>query len=259
MAGMTGDTPEPQTSGADTMSDTQASTAVECPLPIPDSKVPQSIPAATEASPPVTVTDTATHETEALSDTQTTEPVECPLPIPDNKVPAGGVVPARRHRATKYARKCFIEALKATGNVSEACRRAGGFTRQHAYKMRDRFPAFRAEWDEAEQDATDALELEARRRAIEGVATPLVSMGKLVKDDDGKVIEIREYSDNLMALLLRGHRPERFRENINVTGTITLDLSGRLDGAALRLEQQKQLLARTIIDAEATPTTDNES
>src|SRR5581483_3391490 len=87
----------------------------------------------------------------------------------------------RRHRVTAHARKSFLEALKATGNVSEACRRAGGFSRMHAYRLRDADPEFAAAWAEAEETATDSLELEARRRALEGVARPLVSMGKLVK------------------------------------------------------------------------------
>ena len=37
--------------------------------------------------------------------------------------------------------------------------------------------------DEAEEIATDRLEDEARRRAVEGVAEPLVSAGKLVRDE----------------------------------------------------------------------------
>jgi len=61
-------------------------------------------------------------------------------------------------------------------------------------------------------------------------------MGKLVKDDDGKPIEIREHSDHLMAILLKGHRPEKYRENVNISGTVTMELSARIDNAIKRFE-----------------------
>jgi len=81
---------------------------------------------------------------------------------------------------------------------------------------------------------------------MEGVAKPLVSMGKLVKDDAGNVIETREYSDHLMTTLLKGHRPQKYRDNINVSGTIVLDLSSRLDvrrraGSVFRRTQAARL------------------
>ena len=141
----------------------------------------------------------------------------------------------RTHRVTAHARKSFIETLRQTGNVAEACRRSG-FSRKHAYRMRGKNPAFAAAWLEAEEIAADALELEAWRRAVEGVPKPLVSMGKLVLGADGKPIEMREYSDHLMITLLKARRPERFRENINVSGTVTHELSARLDEAIQRLK-----------------------
>ena len=44
---------------------------------------------------------------------------------------------------------------------------------------------------------------------MEGVPEPLVSAGKLVRDDNGQPIAIRRYSDNLLVALLRAHRPPR--------------------------------------------------
>jgi len=112
---------------------------------------------------------------------------------------------------------------------------------------------------EAEQIATDALELEARRRAVEGVAKPLVSMGKLVRDDDGKVIEVRDYSDHLMLALLRGHRPERFREAA-LRVDVTFDIGSRLDTAlryrasAGRVIEGDSTATATAIEGEPTDT-----
>ncbi len=57
--------------------------------------------------------------------------------------------------------------------------------------------------------ATDRLEDEARRRAVEGIEEPLVSAGKLVRDDHGQPIWVRRYSDNLLLGLLKARRPPR--------------------------------------------------
>jgi hypothetical protein len=66
-----------------------------------------------------------------------------------------------------------------------------------------RDPDFAARWADALEEACDALEAEARRRAVEGVEEPVVSAGKLV-------CTVRRYSDTLLLALLRAHRPERF-------------------------------------------------
>jgi hypothetical protein len=44
----------------------------------------------------------------------------------------------------------------------------------------------------------DALEAEAWRRAVDGVPEPLVSGGKVVRNDDGQPLAIRRYSDSLI-------------------------------------------------------------
>src|SRR5579872_7498788 len=136
------------------------------------------------------------------------------------------------HRVTAHARKAFLDALRQTGNVAEACRRSGnpGFSRKHAYRMRDADPEFAAAWAEAEQIATDALELEARRRAVEGVTEPFVSLGRIVRTDDGAMLMRTTYSDRLLETLLRGHRPEKYRDN-TVKLDVTFDIGSRLDTA----------------------------
>ena len=56
-----------------------------------------------------------------------------------------------------------------------------------AYDWRQRDQGFRAQWDEALQDGIDVLEGEARRRALGG-------------------------SDRLLEFLLRGQRPDVYRD-----------------------------------------------
>jgi hypothetical protein len=81
-----------------------------------------------------------------------------------------------------------------------------GTSRTRVYELRKNDTAFAAAWDEAEDIATDKLEDEARRRAIEGIGEPLVSAGKLIRGDDGQPIMVRRYSDNLLLALLKARR-----------------------------------------------------
>jgi len=122
------------------------------------------------------------------------------------------VVAMTRIRWTRQARDKFLNRLRRTGNVSAAAR-AVKLSRSRAYEIRQRDPVFAAAWDDAEQEAVDLLEGEARRRAAEGVAQPLVSAGKLVRDDAGKVVTVLRYNDRLLEFLLRAHRPDKFKSD----------------------------------------------
>ena len=83
----------------------------------------------------------------------------------------------KRLKLTKERRERFLQALADIGNVAAAIGVAGT-SRTRAYELRKADPAFATAWQEAEEIATDRLEDEARRRAVEGVAEPLVSAGK---------------------------------------------------------------------------------
>jgi len=110
------------------------------------------------------------------------------------------LIPARR--------ELFLKALADTGSVTAAVAVAGT-SRTRVYELRKADQAFASAWEEAEEIATDRLEDEARRRAVEGVPELLVSAGKLVRDDDGQPLVVRRYSDNLLLALLKAHRPAR--------------------------------------------------
>jgi len=112
----------------------------------------------------------------------------------------------RKLKLTPARQKHFLKALSESGSVRTAAAVAGT-SRTRVYELRKADPAFAAAWDEAEEIATDRLEEEARRRALEGVPEPLVSAGKLVRGDDGQPITIRRYSDRLLTELLRARRP----------------------------------------------------
>ena len=114
----------------------------------------------------------------------------------------------KRLKLTRARQARFLEVLADTGNVTAAVA-AAGISRTRAYERRKTDPAFATAWDEAEDIATDRLEDEARRRAIEGVAEPLVSAGKLVRRDDGQPITVRRYSANPLLALIKARRPPR--------------------------------------------------
>jgi len=84
----------------------------------------------------------------------------------------------------------FLELLRQTANVRLSADGAG-IDRGTAYHRRQRDADFAAAWAQAEADAVDVLEAEARRRAL-------------------------SVSDNLLMFLLKAHRPERFRETIRI-------------------------------------------
>jgi hypothetical protein len=111
----------------------------------------------------------------------------------------------------------FLAALAETANISEACRRTGA-GRRTAYDWREADSEFAKGWDDALETGTDALEGEARRRAIEGVERYQISGGKVV-EYGGKPVTIREFSDNLLIALLKAHRPDKFRDNARVEMT----------------------------------------
>jgi hypothetical protein len=122
--------------------------------------------------------------------------------------------------STKGRREAFLRALADTGIVTVAAGVAG-VTRARAYQVRKADPAFAAAWDDAEEKAADALEAEAWRRAVVGVPVPLVSGGKVVRDDEGQPLLIRQFSDPLLITLLKapsrtlqgpyGNRARHFR------------------------------------------------
>lgn len=121
-----------------------------------------------------------------------------------------GVV-KRMHKPRWY--KAFIACMRDTGNVRESCE-AAGITRTSAYNQRKADEEFAAQWDEAMEEAADALETEARRRAHEGLRRY-----KFLRD--GTPIEHpvtrepyyeHEYSDRLLEFLLKGARPDKFRD-----------------------------------------------
>ena len=97
--------------------------------------------------------------------------------------------------------------MKNSGNVRASCS-AAGISRSAAYVWRNRFKTFAKEWDEAKDDAVDALDLEAWKRATEGA------------------------SDRLLMFLLKAHKPSVY----NPVTRSELELGGKGKGGAITVQ-----------------------
>lgn len=112
----------------------------------------------------------------------------------------------------------MLAALAKTGNVSQAAKAAKIDRRTHQ-RWRQEDPEYDAATEEAMEEAADLLEAEAQRRAVTGVLEPVYQGGK-------KVGTIRRTSDTLLIFLLKGARPAKFAERVDMkhTGRVKHDL-----------------------------------
>lgn len=116
---------------------------------------------------------------------------------------------ARTSRVQLKKASEFLQVLRETGgNVSRACA-VIELTRTRVYEWRAADPLFAQAWDEAVESGTDELEEEARRRAFSGVDEPVFYQG----EECGAV---RKYSDTLLIFLLKGRRPDKYRERVTI-------------------------------------------
>lgn len=97
-------------------------------------------------------------------------------------------MPRGKSVRTDRARAMFLDTLRASCNVSAACR-AAGIGRASAYQWRDSDAEFARDWKDAEDEAVDGLEQAAWDRAVDG-------------------------SDRMMEILLKGHRPEKYAKTV---------------------------------------------
>jgi len=112
--------------------------------------------------------------------------------------------------AVKLQKQNVLEAYVKVGTVTHACKEVG-IARRTFYLWIKTDKKFLAAYQEAQEEAIESLEKEARRRAIEGTLEPVYQGGK-------RVGAIRKYSDTLLIFLLKGAKPEKYRDRHEVTG-----------------------------------------
>lgn len=122
-------------------------------------------------------------------------------------------------RITEERQQIFLAKLGEWGDVAVAAD-AAGTTRAGAEELRASDPDFAFGWKKAMQASADRLEQVARARALEGLIEPVLSNGKVVRDDNGQPIGVRRYSDAILLALLRAQYPEKFNEWKNLSGIL---------------------------------------
>jgi hypothetical protein len=151
---------------------------------------------------------------------------------------------ARKGRKKRAWERTFLKILAQSGNVTEAAE-AVGLTRTSLYAHRQRHDDFSQDWDSALETFADGIEAEAIRRAVKGVTRYKFYKGKAVLHPtlcecnhgrrsheqggrcqeegcscaqfQGQPYQEQEYSDALLALLLKGLRPEKYRDNLGLS------------------------------------------
>lgn len=109
---------------------------------------------------------------------------------------------------TDTTKQDFLDALAKSGVVGDAMLVAGIKARQTIKRWREEDELFAEAYNDAVADASDTLEAEARRRAVEGV----VSIKWVGKGEDREPVEEVKYSDTLLLALLKAKKPDEFAE-----------------------------------------------
>ena len=127
---------------------------------------------------------------------------------------------AQHKSKTAMLKAAFLAAYAETGNISQAAEAAQVGRRSH-YRWLARDKRYAEAFAEATEQAGDALEQEARRRAVDGVDEPVFYQG-------AQCGLVRKYSDTLLIFLLKGVRPEKFKDRHEHTGK---------DGGAIEIRE----------------------
>ena len=137
----------------------------------------------------------------------------------------------------------FLEVFANTCNRAEAAR-AANVSESSVDKYRRSHAAFGLAYVEAEKIAVEKLEGIVLRRAAHGdrrLKFNPKTGAPYVDPATGKPYEEVEYSDTLQIALLKAHKPERYREKLDVTVEAKQPLT-----AAERAERLAELAARRL-------------
>lgn len=108
----------------------------------------------------------------------------------------------------------YLETMRHCANVSISSKVAG-VTRQAAQAARTTDPDFAAAEKQAIEAGIDLVEASAFKSAVYGDLKPVYHQGILCG-------EVLEYSDAMRAMLLKGRRPEVYRDKLEQSGTLNV-------------------------------------
>lgn len=145
-------------------------------------------------------------------------------------------------------RRLFLRAFAVRGIVLEGCR-AAGVSRGAVDHWKATSDWFAELYAMAIEESADRLEAEAFRRAHDGYDDPIIYQGMptMVTDaetGEQRTLTVKKYSDTLLQTLLRGARPEKYRENrkmeISGSGGGVLIVPGVIDPTAWAAAAKEQ-------------------
>jgi hypothetical protein len=157
--------------------------------------------------------------------------------VPASELPPFTPVPrtCQRHDGWTPERQArFIEVLADTGSVQAACK-AVDMSQPGAYQLRRQPGAesFRAAWQAALDLGVQRIEDVAMDRALNGVAEPLYSYGKLIGTRT-------KYNDRLLMFMLRNRAPERFGASVGGGSLKGLNAVGKMEKRRLKKKWRKE-------------------
>lgn len=167
------------------------------------------------------------------------------------KAGRAGKAPARKAAAlrprhdgfTPARQRIFLETLRETGCILDACRSAG-ISSTTAYNARQRLPDLEKKWDLALAMVATPIEMIAYERATVGAERTVIREGKVVQTE-------RKPSDTILrTLMLNGQRGREAavgaaeREKIRAEVRRELELEQKRDGVATHEELVAALAKR---------------
>jgi hypothetical protein len=130
-------------------------------------------------------------------------------------------------------KRAFLAAFATAGGIRRASKLSKVDWRSH-YHWLEADEDYKAAFEKARQLAGDFAEEEVYRRAFLGFDHPVTHQGEITTT-------YKDYSDTLAIFFLKGLKPERYRDNLNLSGSVGLpvdDFYNRI--AERRLAEQQQ-------------------
>ena len=119
------------------------------------------------------------------------------------------------NRQSVQRKKAFLDHFRFHGNIAKTCR-AINLNRSTVYEWQKTDDEFSFDFQRAEIEATETLEAEAHRRAVEGLRRLKFDKGQAVLDPaTNEPYTELEYSDTLLIFLLKARNPGKYRENVS--------------------------------------------
>ena len=129
-------------------------------------------------------------------------------------------------------KRAFLAAFATCGHVVAASKKARVSWTSHYNWLKDEDGAAYTEaFNRAREIAGDIAEGEIYRRAFLGFDHPVIYEGQITTT-------YKTYSDSLAMFFLKGLKPERYRENLNLSGSVGLPVDDFFNRIAERQREE---------------------